>query len=360
MFEEAYESGTLPPTLRTALITLIPKPGKPPTERGSYRPISLMCCDTKILCKALARRLERYVPSLIPNDQNGFVLGRQAFHNIRRLLNILYEKYDAKDNAILSLDAEKAFDRIEWKYLMEVLARFGLGDSYLKWLRLLYTNPTAEILKNNQISQPFRLHRGTRQGCPLSPLLFLFAIEPLALAIRQHPRILGVKIKETEHKISLFADDVIIYLTSLASSIPVLVEVIETFGKFSGYRVNKSKSNILFLNKNERQSPQVISPFLASQRGFTYLGVNIVPEIENIVASNYDPLVQSITESLNRWMLMPISMLGRINVLKMSILPKFLHLFQYIPLLYPTSTVFFFVNSESCSQILYGAIDVQG
>lgn len=163
MFEESYESGTLPPTLRTALITLIPKPGRPPTERGSYRLISLMCCDTKILCKALARMLEKYDPSLIPNDQNGFVLGCQAFHNIRSVLNILYEKYDAKDNAILSLDAEQAFDRIEWKYLMEVLARFGLGDSYLKWLKLLYTNPTAEI--NNQISQPFRLHRGTRQGC---------------------------------------------------------------------------------------------------------------------------------------------------------------------------------------------------
>lgn len=176
MFEEAYQSGILPPSLQTALITLVPKPGKPPTEKESYRPLSLMCCDTKILCKALARRLEKYVPTLIPNDQNGLVLARQVFHNIRRLLNILYEKRDAKDYAILLLDAKKAFDKIEWKYLMEVLARFGLGNSYLKWLKLLYTNPTAEILTNNQISQPFRLHRGMQQGCPLSPLLFLFLL----------------------------------------------------------------------------------------------------------------------------------------------------------------------------------------
>lgn len=95
MFEEAYQAGILPPSLQTALITLVPKPGKPPTEKGSYRPLSLMCCDTKIFCKAFARRLEKYVPTLIPNDQNGFVLGQHA-------LNILHEKRDNKDNAILS------------------------------------------------------------------------------------------------------------------------------------------------------------------------------------------------------------------------------------------------------------------
>ena len=205
MFEEAYESGILPPSLRSALITLVPKTGKSPTERGSYRPLSLMCCDTKILCKALARRLEICVPSLISNDQNGFVLGRQAFHNIRRVLNILHERRDAKDNAILSLDAEKAFDRIEWKYLMEVLARFGMGEKYLKWVKLLYTEPTADIITNNLISQTFSLHRGMRQGCPLSPLLFLFAIEPLAFAIRHNPKISGIKIGELEHIISLLA-----------------------------------------------------------------------------------------------------------------------------------------------------------
>ncbi len=138
-----------------------------------------MSCDTKILCKALAKIIETYIPNHIMNDQNGFVLGRQAFHNIRRVLNIVYKKQNAKDHAILSLDAEKAFYRIEWRYLFEVLKRFGLGDGYIKWIKLLYNDPQAEIITNNQISKPFNLSRGTRQGCPLSPLLFLFAVEPL-------------------------------------------------------------------------------------------------------------------------------------------------------------------------------------
>lgn len=78
-----------------------------------------MSCDTKILCKALAKQIETLIPDLIANDQNGFVTSRQAFHNTRRLLNILHAKQNARDHAILSLDAEKAFDRIEWRYLFD-------------------------------------------------------------------------------------------------------------------------------------------------------------------------------------------------------------------------------------------------
>lgn len=189
-FEEAYDSRILPPTQQSALIILVPKPGKSLTERGSYRPLSLMCSHTKILCKVLARRLESCAPSLILMIRMCFIPVRQAFHNTHTVLNILHERHDAKDNAMLSMDAEKAFDKIEWKYLMEVLTRFGMGEKYLKWVKLLYTEPTAEIITNNNTSQTFSLYRGTQQDCPLSPLLFLFAIEPLVLAIRQHPKIL--------------------------------------------------------------------------------------------------------------------------------------------------------------------------
>lgn len=172
MFNESFEKGILPPSLRSATISLLLKPGKPPWERTWYRPISLMSRDTKILRKALARRIETIIPNLIANDQNGFVQGRQAFHNTRRLLNILYEKQKAKDHAVLSLDAEKAFDRIEWKYLFNVLRRFGLGEIYLQWIQLLYTEPLAEMKTKRQFSKPFNLSRSTRQGCPMSPLLF--------------------------------------------------------------------------------------------------------------------------------------------------------------------------------------------
>ena len=101
MFEESLETGILPPSLRKALITLLPKPDKPQHYCESYRPISLINTDAKILAKALAMRLEGYLPAIIHNDQNGFVKGRQAFHNIRRALNIIHEKTDTTDNCCL-------------------------------------------------------------------------------------------------------------------------------------------------------------------------------------------------------------------------------------------------------------------
>lgn len=209
MYEESFIEGTLPDSLRLAIITLILKPNKPPTECSSYRPISLMGCDTKILCKALSRRLDKCLPQLIIPDQQGFVQKRQGFHNIRRVLNILHEKHNAKDTAMLSVDACQAFDRIEWGYLSEVLPRFGLGKTFLKWTQLLYTNPTAEILTNSTISRPWSLQRSTQQGCPLSPLLFTLAIEPLTMAVIAHTGLSGITIGEIDHHISLYADDII-------------------------------------------------------------------------------------------------------------------------------------------------------
>ncbi|XP_039867420.1 protein regulator of cytokinesis 1-like [Simochromis diagramma] len=135
--------GRLPATFRSALITLILKPSKAPAESGSYRPISLLNSDSKIIAKALAMRLERALPAIIHGDQNGFVQNRQGFHNVRRVLNIIHECEELPDTAILSLDAEKAFDRVEWPYLIEVLKRFGFGDHFRRWIEILLADSVA-------------------------------------------------------------------------------------------------------------------------------------------------------------------------------------------------------------------------
>uniref|UniRef100_A0A3Q3BAI7 Reverse transcriptase domain-containing protein n=1 Tax=Kryptolebias marmoratus TaxID=37003 RepID=A0A3Q3BAI7_KRYMA len=332
MLLESYTIKELPPSLRNAIITVLPKPGKSPTRCESFRPISLINSDAKIISKVLAIRLEKFLPSLSDPDQNGFIKGRQAHHGIRRVLNIIHAKYEHPDTALLSLDAEKAFDRVEHNYLYKVLSQFGFGSYFINWIKILYNKPSASVITNNIVSKSFNLGRGTRQGCPLSPLLFVLGIEPLAIAIRNNQNIHGVRIKNIESKIGLFADDIILMLSNLNCSIPQLLKTINEFSYISGYKLNESKSAILFLKQAERNNPPIHTTFQVAKESLTYLGIKITPNIDDLVRANYTPVVNSIMESLDRWSTLPISMIGRINILKMIVLPKFLYLFQAIPL----------------------------
>lgn len=183
MFTESFDRSLLPPTLTQAFISLLAKKDKDPTLCESYRPISLLNVDFKILAKALALCLETTLPSVISDDQSGFIQKRNSFHNVRRLFNVIYTstRSDAQE-MIVSLDTEKAFDRVEWTYLFATMQRFGFSPSFVSWVRLLYSSPSASVCSNNVHSSYFRLQRGTQQGCPLSPLLFVIAIEPLAIS----------------------------------------------------------------------------------------------------------------------------------------------------------------------------------
>ncbi len=193
--------------------------------------------DTKILAKILAIRLESILPTIINPDQTGFVKGRSSAHNVRRLLNIIqYSNQHTNSGLVISLDAEKAFDRVEWPYLFSVLSKFNLGDVFIKWVRMFYSSPMARVITNGLKSPEFTLARGTRQGCPMSPLLFALAIEPLAAAIRDDPSIEGLRLEKKTYKISLYANDILIYFNSPQQSIPYLIDKISNFGSFSGIK----------------------------------------------------------------------------------------------------------------------------
>lgn len=122
MFNHSLSIGTLPKTLTEVSITVILKKDKNPAECSSYRPISLLNVDVKILAKMLPKRLETCLPSIISEDQTGFIRAHQLSSNVRRLLNIISSpSNEIKPEIVLSLEVEKAFDRVEWGYLFKVL-----------------------------------------------------------------------------------------------------------------------------------------------------------------------------------------------------------------------------------------------
>uniref|UniRef100_A0A8C5GMF3 Reverse transcriptase domain-containing protein n=1 Tax=Gouania willdenowi TaxID=441366 RepID=A0A8C5GMF3_GOUWI len=246
--------------MNTANIKLLLKPDKNPMLPSSYRPISLINTDIKIISKALTSRLEKVVQSIIYQDQTGFIKNRHCTDNVRRLFNLINMAQNSKKKTIiLSLDAEKAFDRVNWSFLLAVLDRFGFGDSFIQWISTLYSKPKASVTTNKITSQSFTLQRGTRQGCPLSPLLFAIFVEPLASAVRQNSVIRGIHSSISEHKINLYADDILLYLEEPQSSLEELFKLINSFSKLSDYSINWSKSSILPLTKNS-WNPAIQNP----------------------------------------------------------------------------------------------------
>lgn len=145
VYDESFSLGKLPETFNEALISLIVKKDKDPTDPGSFRPISLINVDCKILTKIFAMRLESVLPHLIHSDQVGFIKGRSSSDNVRRLLHLIQLNQDGSTPiAAFSLDAQKAFDRVKWGFLRHALGIFGFGEGFIKWVNIIIRTPERQ------------------------------------------------------------------------------------------------------------------------------------------------------------------------------------------------------------------------
>jgi len=321
----SFENGQLSSSQRQSIITLIDKHGKDRSYLSNWRPISLLNLDYKILTKVLAERVKGILPTIISSSQNGYITGRSTADCIRLVQDIIHlSELNQIPAILLTIDFQKAFDSIEWNFILLALEKFNFGPNFLTWIKTLYNDISSCICNNGKTSRYFNLGRGVRQGDPLSPYLFIIGVEILALALKENSNIKGYKVKSNEFKLTQYADDITMILTDF-KSVNETIKTFETFGNHSSLRINKDKTEGMLIGPwcNTTGLPKGVRWITGPIK---LLGIYLSANPNEQVALNFKNRLDALLRQLHWWKARDLSLRGKVLIIKMLGISKF----QYI------------------------------
>lgn len=316
----AFRVGFLSVSQHRGLINLVFK-ADDRTLLKNWRPISLLCVDYKIGSRAIAGRLLCVIDKVVSPDQSAGVPGRFIGEKVAYARDaIQYASDNDLPLAVLTLDQEKAFDRVDWNFLFCTLEHLGFGPLFCKWVQTLYSGVQSSVIVNGHLSEFFNLQRGVRQGCPLSPLLYVLVAETLAATLKACPRIKGLSLPaplSSPSFLSQYADDTSI-LVITDDSILAVFEVFDRYELGSGARLNLKKCKGLWVGawKNHVSGPVDIC---WSSVKLHCLGSFLGPG--DLSHDNWDPRIQALKNLLSSWRQRSLTFQGKalvINALALS------------------------------------------
>uniref|UniRef100_A0A8D3BRM1 Reverse transcriptase domain-containing protein n=1 Tax=Scophthalmus maximus TaxID=52904 RepID=A0A8D3BRM1_SCOMX len=300
---ECFRTGSLPVSCQRAVLSLLPKKGDLALLKN-WRPVSLLCTDYKLLSRALSNRLKNILEIVVHSDQTYCIPDRTIMDNIFLMRDVIdLCKYHNLSVGIVSLDQEKAFDRVDHSYLFSALKTFGVGDGFLAWVGVLYRDAQCLVKMGAGLSRPIPVKRGIRQGCPLSGQLYSLAIEPLLCMLRKRlsgltvPGSLGLD--QDFPALSVYADDVNI-LVSNQQDVQNVQDTLSLYERASSARVNWAKSEALWVGQGRDQvMPSLPGGLEWGQEGLKVLGVFLGSE--GFQKKNWAGVKEKVCARLSKW-----------------------------------------------------------
>lgn len=319
IFNDFYDHKIQLQPFNEARIMMVPKIASPATT-SDYRPISVLSLLPKLISKVLSNRLRTMLPQLISPNQTAFVHGRQISENFVSTREIL-QHVSAKGNPAIfaKIDFKKAFDTVEWSFLVNVMRTRGFPKRWIVWMNTIWNTSSSKVSINGEDSEPFTHKRGLRQGDPLSPMLFIIAVDVFQRMVNAANETLEASLsnKLTVPILALqYADDTTIVASADIDTLITFKLVLRLFTNVSGLQVNFSKSVYIPINTHEEDSGWIHSVigFTCSHFPITYLGMPL--SINRPPKASFLPLIERIESRLQGWQSKLLSRGGRMELIQ--------------------------------------------
>ena len=273
----------------------------------------------------MCNRLKNILPQLVHVNQFAFVKGRKIDDLLLTLQDIIdFVNKECKSVLMFAADFEKAFDSIEHNFIISVLKHFNFGENFICWIKLLLMNNVSCIMNNGKVTNFFPLEKGTKQGDPISPYIFILVIEILATMVRKSNSIQGFKTKYNEIKLLLFADDTTFYLQS-ENCFKEVLRILGCFTDYSSLKINVKKSEAGWLTKGKTEEAVKqagIKYVNFDKEGMKILGIYFTHNKHLDYTNNLEKVLVNFQTVLSIWKSRNLTLYGKIQVLRSLALPK--------------------------------------